>query len=149
MTTMFRTLHHICVVVRDIDRAVAYYESIGIEPWQPYPPLTEYTSLDVPHPAAFAAMQYRFVNLENVQLQLCQPPELDCPQRRFLDTYGEGVFHIGFEHPYETAATAGADVGLRVLMRGRRDNGSGFVYFDTLEQAGVVLMTRQTPVPAR
>ena len=79
-----------------------------------------------------------------MQLQLCQPPELDCPQRRFLDEHGEGVFHIGFEHPWETAAAAGAGVGLDVLMRGRRPNGTGFVYFDTLEQAGVILMTRQT-----
>jgi hypothetical protein len=29
-------------------------------------------------------------------------------------------------------------------MRGQRDNGSGFVYFDTLDRAGVVLMARKT-----
>jgi hypothetical protein len=29
-------------------------------------------------------------------------------------------------------------------MSGRRDNGTGFVYFDTLDQAGVVWMCRQT-----
>ncbi len=149
MTGPFRTLHHICIVVRDIDRATAWYESIGIGPWQPYPPLAEYTSLEVSNPEAFAAMTYRYVNLDNVQLQLCQPPELDCPQRRFLDERGEGVFHIGFEHPWETASAEGEAVGLGVLMRGRRPNGTGFVYFDTLEQTGVVLMTRQTaPTPS-
>jgi catechol 2,3-dioxygenase-like lactoylglutathione lyase family enzyme len=144
MTGPFRMLHHICLVVHDIERSVAWYESIGIGPWLPYPPLTEYTTLEVPNPDAFAAMQYRYVNLENVQLQLCQPPELDCPQRRFLDERGEGVFQLGFEHPWETAATAGAEVGLRVLMSGRRANGTGFVYFDTLRETGVALMTRQT-----
>lgn len=147
MTGPFRTLHHICLVVRDIDRSVAWYESIGIGPWQQYPPLTEYTTLEVPNRDAFTAMQYRYVNLDNVQLQLCQPPELDCPQHRFLDEHGEGVFHIGFEHPWETAAAAGEGVGLEVLMRGRRPNGTGFVYFDTLDEAGVVLMTRQTSPP--
>jgi hypothetical protein len=30
-------------------------------------------------------------------------------------------------------------------MRGRRENGSGFTYFDTAEQAGVVLEIRQSP----
>lgn len=142
--TPFRELHHICIVVHDIDKAVAYYESIGIEPWQDYPPLDEYTTLDVPNPDAFRAMRYKLVNLDNVQLQLCQPPELDCPQRRFLDRHGEGVFHIGFEHDVDTAAAAGAELGLEVIMRGQRDNGSGFVYFDTLDDAAVTLMTRKT-----
>lgn len=144
MTTPFRQLHHICLVVHDIDKTQTYYESIGIGPWQPYPPLSEYTDLDVPNPDAFTKMQYRLVNLDNVQLQLCQPPELDCPQRRFLDAHGEGVFQIGFEADVETAARQGRALGLDVTMRGQRPNGSGFIYFDTLDQAGVVLMARRT-----
>ena len=145
MTSMpFRTLHHICIVVRDIDASVAYYESIGIGPWQDYPPLTEYTRLTVPNPDAFYALKYKLVNLGNVQLQLCQPPELDCPQRRFLDSRGEGVFHIGFEADVDEADAAAAGIGLNVLARGQRDNGSGFIYFDTADDAGVVLLARKT-----
>jgi methylmalonyl-CoA/ethylmalonyl-CoA epimerase len=145
MTSSFQTLHHLCIVVHDIDRSTAYYESVGIGPWQDYPALTEYTELSVPNRDAFLAMKYRFANLANVQLQLCQPPELDCPQRRFLETKGEGVFHLGFEADLDTAVADGAAHGLDVLMRGQRDNGSGFVYFDTLAEAGVVLMNRKTP----
>jgi methylmalonyl-CoA/ethylmalonyl-CoA epimerase len=144
ISTPFHQLHHICLVVHDIDTSTAYYESLGIGPWQAYPPLTEYTHLEVPNPDAFGQMKYRFVDLDNVQLQLCQPPELDCPQRRFLESHGEGVFHIGFESDIETAAAQGAALGLDVIMRGRRDNGSGFVYFDTRDGAGVVLMARKT-----
>ena len=144
MTMPFRELHHICIVVRDIDASVAYYESIGIGPWQDYPPLTEYTRLTVPNPEAFYALKYKLVNLGNVQLQLCQPPELDCPQRRFLDSRGEGVFHIGFEADVDEAATAAAGIGLNALARGQRDNGSGFIYFDTAGDAGVVLLARKT-----
>ncbi len=142
--TPFRQLHHVCVVVQDIDRATAYYESLGIGPWQDYPPLTEYTRLTVPNPEAFYATRYRFVNLDNVQLQLCQPPESDCPQRRFLDSHGEGVFQLGFESDVDAAAQQANALGLDVIMRGQRPNGSGFVYFDTLDRAGVVLMARKT-----
>ena len=123
---------------------MAYYESIGIGPWEQYPPLAGFTTRSVPNEAAFGALKYRFVNLANIQLQLCEPPELDCPQRRFLDVRGEGVFHLGFEYPLAEAAGAGTALGLDVLMRGERDNGTGFVYFDTMDQAGYVLMTRQT-----
>ena len=59
MTTPFRELHHICIVVRDIEASVAFYESIGIGPWQDYPPLTEYTRLTVPNPEAFYALKYK------------------------------------------------------------------------------------------
>ena len=148
MTTPFRELHHLCIVVRDIEASVAFYESIGIGPWQDYPPLTEYTRLTVPNPDAFYALKYKLANVGSVQLQLCQPPELDCPQRRFLDSRGEGVFHIGFESDLDSdldeTAAAGASLGLNVLARGQRDNGSGFIYFDTYDQAGTVLLARQT-----
>lgn len=148
MTTPFRELHHICIVVRDIEASVAFYESIGIGPWQDYPPLTEYTRLTVPNPDAFYALRYKLTNVGSVQLQLCQPPELDCPQRRFLDSRGEGVFHIGFESGLDSdldeTAAAGASLGLNVLARGQRDNGSGFIYFDTADDAGVVLLARKT-----
>jgi len=89
-------------------------------------------------------MKYRFVDLDNVQIQVCEPPQLDCPQRRFLDTRGEGVFQIGFESNLDTAISRAQSLGLGVLMSGRRPNRTGFVYFDTLDQAGVAWMCRQT-----
>jgi len=136
-------------VVADIDRTQAYYESIGVGPWVAYPPLEEYQELEVPHRQGFMAMQYRVCNLANVQLQLCQPNDDPSPQRIFLDTRGEGVFHIGFEVPDADAAEATARAaGLPPLMRGRRANGTGFNYYDTQPDAGVVLLTRSTPPPA-
>lgn len=35
--------------------------------------------------------------------------------------------------------------GLKVLSSGRRADGSGFTYFDTVDKAGVVLLIRQNP----
>jgi methylmalonyl-CoA/ethylmalonyl-CoA epimerase len=143
---IFNKLHHVCLVVHDIDKSRAYYESVGIGPWQEYPPLVEYTELHVPSPTAFIKMRYQVCNISNMQFQLCQPPEDDCPQRRFLNEKGEGVFHLGFEvvdcNASEVEGMAG---GLNVKMRGRRPNGSGFTYFDTADQAGVILEIRATP----
>ena len=143
-TTPFKTLHHICIVCRDIDKAVAYYESIGIGPWRDYPPLEDYTRLNVPNREAFMQLKYKLVELDNFQLQLCEPPALDCPQRRFLDEHGEGVFHIGFEYDVEEAVNAAEALGVTPLMRGQRENGSGFVYFDTRDQVGTILLARST-----
>lgn len=145
MTAITDKLHHICIVVHDIDKTQAYYESIGVGPWAAYPPLTEYEELEVPDREGFMTMQYRICNLPNIQLQLCQPSADQTPQRIHLDTKGEGIFHLGFEVPDADAAEAEARRrGLPVKMRGRRSNRTGFTYYDTADSAGVTLLTRST-----
>ncbi|HZZ24916.1 MAG TPA: hypothetical protein VFE60_21085 [Roseiarcus sp.] len=37
--SIFNKLHHICIVVHDLDRARAYFESVEIGPWIEYPRL--------------------------------------------------------------------------------------------------------------
>ena len=148
MPALFDKLHHICLVVHDIDKTQAGYESIGIGPWADYPPLSEYENLQVPSEPGFLGLRYRICNLPNVQLQLCQPGDAPSPQREHLDRKGEGVFHIGFEVPDADAAEAqAAALGLPVLMRGRRPNGTGFTYYDSAGTAGVILLTRATNLP--
>ncbi|MCK2213835.1 VOC family protein [Actinomadura sp. ATCC 31491] len=146
MISLFRSLHHVCVVVADLDQAVAYYESLGVGPWYDYPKGGPYETYEVPNPVASAAMRYKCADLDNVQLQLCQPPAgLDSPQRRFLEECGEGVYHLGFESPDLGAAEERArTLGVDVLARGRRADGSGFCYFDTRARAGVTLEIRRT-----
>ena len=149
MSDLFSRLHHVCIVVHDVEAAAAYYRSVGIGPWHDYPPMTQYTDLAVPNPEAFRAMRCKYADLANVQIQLCQPNALDSPQRRFLDSHGEGVFHLGFEVPSADAGEkAGLALGLDVLMRGRRPDQSGFTYFDTAAQAGGVILEIRSSPPA-
>ena len=143
MAKIFDSLHHVCIVVRDIEAAQAYYVSVGVGPWLDYPPLADYTELDVPSHEGFMSMKYRYCNVSNMQIQLCQPGA-GSPQSEFLETHGEGVFHLGFEVQDADAAEAQAvNDGVEVLMKGRRTDGSGFTYFKT-PQAGVTLEIRQT-----
>ena len=143
MSKIFNRLHHVCIVVRDIAATEAYYESVGIGPWLDYPPLADYTELEMPSPEGFRSMKYRYCNTDNIQLQLCQPGA-GTPQSDFLETHGEGVFHLGFEVDDADAAEAQAAAdGVAVWMKGRRTDGSGFSYFKTPE-AGVTLEIRQS-----
>jgi methylmalonyl-CoA/ethylmalonyl-CoA epimerase len=146
MSTPFARVHHICVAVDDIEKAIAYYESVGIGPWHDYPPLEQFTVLEVPDPDGFRRLDYRYTWIGDFQLQLVQPGPEPTPQRRFLDEHGEGVFHVGFGVPDADEADAqAAELGVAPLMRGRREDGSGFTYFDTADRAGVVLEIRQSP----
>jgi methylmalonyl-CoA/ethylmalonyl-CoA epimerase len=138
--TPFKKVHHICIAVRDIDRATAYYESVGIGPWQNYGSLDQYTDLEVPSEEGFFASVYRTLQIGDFMLQLVQPGA-GSPQQHFLDEHGEGVFHIGFAVEDIDASEAQATaLDMNVLMRGRRGDGTGFAYYDTAEQAGGVVL---------
>jgi methylmalonyl-CoA/ethylmalonyl-CoA epimerase len=142
---LFSKLHHVCVVVKDLDAAVAYYEHLGIGPWFDYPKGTAYVEFDVPNEQASAETRYRCADLEGFQLQLCQPSGLDSPQRRFLDEHGEGVYHLGFESSdLGEAEERARALGVGIIARGRRADDTGFCYLDTRERAGVVLEFRKT-----
>jgi methylmalonyl-CoA/ethylmalonyl-CoA epimerase len=146
MSNLFNTLHHVCIVVRDLDRAVAYYERLGIGPFYDYPKSGSYVELDVPNVAASTVMRYKCADLGNVQIQLCDPGVLDSPQRRFLEQHGEGVYHLGFEvADLDGGEAQGRAMGLGVIGRGARADRSGFCYFDTRAEAGVVLEIRKSP----
>ena len=146
MSALFSQLHHVCIVVADMERAIAAYERLGVTGWYDYPSHGAYVELEVPNPKGSSNLRYKCCDLGNVQIQLCQPGSEDTPQRRFLDERGEGVYHLGFEVPDMRAAVAsGRELGLGVISRGLRGDGSGFAYFDTRDQVGTVLEVRRTP----
>jgi len=142
----FSQLHHIAIVVKDIDRAVKYYSSLGIGPFQPYPPMRDYVKVNVPDKEAFYKLTIRQAQIGPVALQLIQPGEGRTIYKDFLDRNGEGVFHLGFVvEDVDKEEAKLKEQGLKVLSSGRRANGSGFTYFDTSANAGVVLLIRQNP----
>lgn len=141
----FRSLHHIGIVVNDIDRSVAFYESVGIGPWREFPSLEPYThQLSGVEKSELLGSRYMYATVGDIQLHLCEPPEGDSPQRRFLSEHGEGVFDLSFSVPDVNDTENGLVAnGLAVLLRGRQAAGTGFTYFDTRpEGAGIVLQVR-------
>jgi methylmalonyl-CoA/ethylmalonyl-CoA epimerase len=142
---LFNNLHHLCIVVPDMDAAVSYYESIGIGPWNDFPSLEPYRhELKMPNADDFMRLKYRYAALGSVQLQLCEPPPGDTEQRQFLERSGGGVFHLGFTvDELDTAEASGNALGMATKMSGRLPDRSGFTYFDTREKAGVVLEIRR------
>lgn len=141
----FRRLHHVCVVVRDIEATVAYYEHLGIGPWYDYPKSSPYLELEVPNEEGSHSLTYKCCDLDNFQIQLCMPSEHDTPQKRFLDEKGEGVYHLGFDvDDLISGVQSGRDLGLAVVSRGLRENGTGFCYFDTAAGAGTTLEIRKS-----
>ena len=142
----FSQLHHIGIVVKDIEQAAKYYTSLGVGPFQDYPPMRDYVEVNVPDKDAFYRVKIKQAQIGPVALQLTQPGEGKSIYGDFLARNGEGVFHLGFVvDDIEKEEERLKKKGLRVLSSGRRVDGSGFTYFDTSTSAGVVLLIRQNP----
>lgn len=137
----FRRLQHLCLVVRDLDAATAYWEALGVGPWRDAPDEPgSFRALASPSLAGSKSLRYRTCALENVELHLCAPSEHPSGQRRYLEERGEGVYELGFTvDDVQAAEMAALHSGLRAAVSGTRDDGSSFCYFDTFSDAGVVL----------
>jgi methylmalonyl-CoA/ethylmalonyl-CoA epimerase len=142
----FNKLHHISIVVKDVEKTQTFYESIGIGPWMDYPPMKEYVKINVPDENGFYNLKIKCAQIGPVQLQLIEPGDGESLYKDHLRKKGEGVYHIGFEVDDISAADAKIEaLGLKMLSSGRRENGSGFSYLETASEAGVVLLVRQSP----
>ena len=141
----FSKLHHIAIVVSNIEEAIKFYTSIGVGPFEDYPPLKEYIKLDVPDEVGFHNVKIKVVQIGPIQIQLIQPGEGKSLYKDFLEKKGEGVYHLGFVvDDVDDSEAELKKLGLKVLSSGRREDGSGFSYLDTAGKGGVVLLVRQS-----
>ena len=142
----FSELHHVSIVVRDIEKSVKYFTSIGLGPFTEYPPMREYTKINVPDEEGFYNLRIMVARIGPVDLQLIQPGEGESLYKDHLEKKGEGVYHLGFV--VDDIAKSEAEVkmkGLCIISNGRREDGSGFAYLDTAEKGAVTLLIRQSP----
>lgn len=150
MPSLFSRLHHLSLVVADLDASVARLERLGFGPFVDYPPLSEYVELDVPDVRAFQNLRIKVCEIGPVALQVIEARDSDTIYGAFLRARGEGVFHLGFRvDDIDAAERTAREQGARISSRGRRADGSGFSYLDTGSELGVTLLLRQNPPPAR
>ena len=132
---------HIGVVVRDMDKAVEYYQSLGIATIAP-----EHTadnkSLDLMvygKPAdPRLKIKIRMVQIGPVTLELLQPVEGESPHKEFLDSKGEGAHHIAFTvDDLEKERANLVEKGTPIMLT-RKDQDS-FAYFDIRKVGNIVI----------
>ena len=118
-------LHHIAVIVRDIDKAVEYYQSLGIAS----------VGREVVFPEAKPKIRAKFVQIGSVPIEFIQPIEGESSNyKEFLDSKGEGVQHIAFavdNLDEESAKLEGKGVSVIVKGKAPAAFGSSTAHFDT------------------
>ncbi len=118
-------LHHIAVVVHDIDRAVQYYESLGIAT----------VGREVIFPESKPKIRAKFVEVGTIPIEFIQPIEGETSRyQEFLDSKGEGVQHIAFAVDNLDEETAKlVDKGVSIIIKGKAPAAFGSIsaHFDT------------------
>ena len=139
--------HHMAVVVRDMDKAVEYCQSLGIVTFDPDKPefmldSSTYTYYKVygKTPDTIDKTRMRFIQIGSFQLELVQPLEGEPIYKEFLKSKGEGVHHIAYivdDLDEETAKLA--KKGIPCITRVNLKTSTSFAYFDIRKVGNVII----------
>lgn len=152
--SLFSKVDHIGVIVRDVDKAAKYYESLGIGPFKSLPPLDsgglvaarEMTVLGKPVDPDSIKLKTRIAKIGPVNLEVTQPDSEGSLWMKFLETKGEGINHVAFcVDDIEKAEAELIKKGFKLLFSTRFKGGGGDAYFDTGKIGGVLLTPVQWP----
>ncbi len=140
--------HHVSVVVRDMAKAMKFYEALGIGPFPPLLGPQGKVSLvnKTLHgkPADWELdLRHAEGGVGNLTFELIQPLEGDTPVKDFLEKKGEGIQHIGFfvdDMEQETAKMA--EKGFKITQSGETPTVK-WAYFGTDAVGGVSIELMQ------
>jgi catechol 2,3-dioxygenase-like lactoylglutathione lyase family enzyme len=149
----FSKLHHVGVVVQDINKAIAYFESLGFGPFgAPGGRKTFSITFNGElhgKPATWTTTISNAI-IGDVELELLEPTKGAQALKESLDTAGEGLQHIGFitdDLDAEIANFKKNGVGIWTLAR--EPNGGGFLYSDPTPTGKVAIEFRKMGAPPR
>jgi len=147
----FQKLHHVGVVVKDIHKAIAFFESLGIRPF------------GAPGGRKFFAVSFKGelhgkpaswtttisnAKIGDVELELLEPTEGAQALQESLDATGEGLHHIGFITEDLDAEIANLKKnGLGIWTLAREPDGGGFLYSDSTPLGGIAIEFRKMGAP--
>ena len=126
--------YQIGVVVRDIEKGMEHYRNLlGLGPfWR----------LDTSYEGRYRDWRGHFANKNaftkwgDVYLEMIEPGEGEGNAKEWLETRGEGIFHLGYAVDDMTRRPAGVDVCFE-SFGATLDNGeAAVIHLDTVDQLG-------------
>ena len=137
--------YQVGVVVRDIDRAAAFYERLGIGPFVEGPSAHALERKIYGDDAPDARVKGRIAQMGAVEFELLQPVSGNSIQAEFLEKHGEGVIHLcAHTDDLDRDMAELTALGFRVISSAILEDGGRFAYFDTREVGGLILELFQT-----
>jgi methylmalonyl-CoA/ethylmalonyl-CoA epimerase len=140
-------LHHVGVVVKDLDKAIAHLEALGLGPFQ-FDEEHKTFAIDFKgelhgRPAEWTT-KISNARMGEVELELLEPSAGDQALKETLDAQGEGLHHIGWlttdlQGDIERATSRGAKIWTSSIKPGQ----PGFVYFEGSDIGNLAIELRE------
>lgn len=131
----FEKVHHVGVVVEDMEKARAHFNSLGMGPFEPLELSPSEGLLRGKRLITTPIISMGTVG--GIVIELLQPTEEDSLAKEFYESKGEGIHHIAFlvdDIDRETEKLAAK--GVRVIFSQKFGKG-GCAFFDTGQVGGV------------
>ncbi len=131
---------HVGVAVRDMDKVVEYYQSLGIATIGPEQ-ISERGSdlMENGKPTdPRRKLKIRMVQVGTITYEMIQQLEGESVHNEFLDSKGEGISHIAFTvDDFDKERIKLVEKGASVIL-GRKDQ-HGFAYFNTRKVGNIII----------
>jgi methylmalonyl-CoA/ethylmalonyl-CoA epimerase len=128
--------NHIGAVVRDVDKAVDYYQSLGI-----VDEATDRVTME----GKKAKLIGRFIHIGSLLLELWQPVRGETVQQEFLDSRGEGINHIAFNvDDLDRERDKLVEKGIPVVFSVKDEKGY-MAYFDARKFGNILIELIEPP----
>jgi methylmalonyl-CoA/ethylmalonyl-CoA epimerase len=139
--------HHVGVVVRDIEKAIAHLEALGFGPFRFD---DEHRTFTIPFKGELHGQPAEWkttisnAQMGEIQLELLEPTEGPQALKETLDAQGEGLHHIGWlssdvKGEIEKATAKGAKVWTSSFPEGE----IGFCYFEGTDLGNIAIELRE------
>jgi len=140
----FSKVDHIGIVVKDIDKAVAHYQALGIGPFKKANIIVK-DRIEYGKPTS-NHKEIRMAKIGDFCIEMMQPVSGESFPKRFLESRGEGINHLAFSVDDINKETAKLiDKGFNAISTAKFEDGGGFVYFGTDIIGGVIFELVQWP----
>ena len=144
-------LHHLAIEVKNLDKAVEYYKSLGVGTFQPevvWDNITYYRDYKVrgKTPKTVIKNRMRALQIGPLLIEFFQPVEGETTHTEFLNSTGEGLSTLAFIVDNLAKETARlVDQGFEIMSSAKTEKGSTFTYFDTRKVGNVMIELIQAP----
>lgn len=122
---------HIGVAVKDIAKAVEFYQTLGVGPFNKSSIVTKDKTLHG-KPITGGITLVQIGRMGNIGLQLIQPVEGDSISKESLENIGECINHVAFEvDDIESIMEDMVNKGYAIVFSSKYVGGGGEIYIDT------------------
>jgi methylmalonyl-CoA/ethylmalonyl-CoA epimerase len=140
-------LHHVGIVVKDMEKAIAHFEALGFGPFKFD---DEHRTFTIPFKGELHGKPAEWkttisnAKMGDVELELLEPTEGPQALRESLDAQGEGLHHIGWlttdiQGEIAKATARGAKVWCSSFPAGQ----PGFCYFEGSDVGNLAIELRE------